>query len=203
MEARCCGVSERSVGCCSVLLCLCCRRCSEVQFNWSRRRNSWRLSFFYRVLALVALLGALLTLLLQLLIRSRSFFRNYRCGPRAVGLLSVNFTLTICLTAAAGLFAVLMARILAMFGRFSVAEFAGLGPWYGRLGFLSKWGPWAVALIADSLLLLSLVNSVWIFAAPHDWCSRRWNHAAVVAVDNCRIWYGRQRLLPLHRCSRL
>ncbi|CDI81197.1 hypothetical protein, conserved [Eimeria acervulina] len=130
-----------------------------------------------------------MTLVLYLLIKSLSFFKNYRCGERAISLIGINFIIMICIMSTTGILCIMMARILDMFGNFSIAEFMSLGKWISRLGFMSKWGPWIVAILADCWLIVSFINTVWILAAPNDWCSRRWNAQAIVAVENCRLWY--------------
>lgn len=190
MEASYCGIRSSSMRKCAPFLCFCCNTCQNIRFNWMRRRYSWRLAFFYRLLTALAVIGVILTLVLRLMIVSLSFFRNYRCGKQAISLIGLNFILMMSIMGTTAILCIMMARILDMFGNFTIAEFMSLGKWLSRLGFVSKWGPWLVALLADMWVIVSFINNVWILASPQDWCSRRWSPKAVVAVDNCRMWYN-------------
>ncbi|OEH80378.1 hypothetical protein cyc_08419 [Cyclospora cayetanensis] len=126
------------------------------------------------------------------LINNLSFFSNYRCGATAVSLLGVNFSAMMGIVGSIGLTALLLLRLLGLFGRYSIAEFMSLGKWVSRLGCIIKWGPWLFAVLALALVCFNFVNLAWILANPHNWCSRRWTPTATVAVENCRLWYRGQ-----------
>ncbi|KAL8274839.1 hypothetical protein Esti_001245 [Eimeria stiedai] len=93
------------------------------------------------------------------------------------------------LTGSMGLTALLLLRLLDMFGRFSLSDFMAVGKWMGRLGCLLKWAPWFFAFLLILLCCFNVINFTWILTAPNNWCSRRWTTSGTVAVKNCRLWF--------------
>ncbi|KAL8270703.1 hypothetical protein Esti_005359 [Eimeria stiedai] len=167
-------------------LCTC---CAKFVFNWNRRRSGWRLSVFFKSVAATTLTGNVITLGMYLLITSRDFFKNYRCGETAIRFITMNFLALMAFTGSAGVAAVMMSRVLLLFNRFPISEFMALGKWISRLGCIVKWLPAFTVLCFLGWLILGLVSTLWIFCSPEGWCSRRWSYAGIAAVTNCRLWY--------------
>lgn len=171
------------------LLCTC---CTKFVFHWKRSRSCWRLIFFYKTLAATTLTGNCITLGVYFLITSRDFFKNYRCGEKAIRLITINFLALMAVTGAAGISAVLMSRVLLLFNKFPISEFMGLGKWISRLGCIVKWLPMFMFLCFFAWFTLIMMSTTWIFVFPDGWCSRRWSYAGIAAVTNCRTWYRGQ-----------
>lgn len=166
-----------------------CSCLAKLSFEWRRRRNGYRLSVYYQVLGGMVFCGNLVTMILYFLITSRDFFKNYRCGSQAQSLIAMNFLAMMICTGTAGLFSILMSRVLLLFNNYPVSEFMSLGKCIDRLGCIAKWVPWLLIMCFIGWFTINVVNATWIFALPEQWCSRRWSLAGVTAVENCRSWY--------------
>ncbi|EPR60444.1 putative membrane protein [Toxoplasma gondii TgCatPRC2] len=160
------------------------------RFNWERRRNTWRMLFYFNLLAGCCAAGIVFTFILHVLTSDASFFINYRCGAVAKNLIRTNFVAVMVTAGIMGLSALLMSRVTGLFSAHALGDFKPMGHWTDRVGFIVKWLPWFISLCFFVLIGISIVNIVWIFATPTAWCSRRWSNLGLQAVRNCRAWYG-------------
>ncbi|PHJ25707.1 membrane protein [Cystoisospora suis] len=162
----------------------------KIRLSWRVHRHSWRILFYYNVLAGCCAVGIVLTFILHALTSNASFFTNYRCGAVAKSLIRANFVAVMVTAGVMGLAALLTSRIIALFISHTLGELKPTGHWMDRIGFVVKWVPWFISLCLLVLICICTINLAWILLDAKSWCSRRWSARGLQAVRNCRAWFG-------------
>ncbi|VWU51344.1 conserved membrane protein, unknown function [Hepatocystis sp. ex Piliocolobus tephrosceles] len=168
------------------------RLLNELYINWNYRRQSWRISFYYNCLTIIAILNIIITLIFQHLIKSFNFFVNYSCDSPYINFILndlLTFMILACFTC---FFAFFLSRICAILSNFTMNDFMSLGNWNEILGCTAKWFPWIVAILFIFWFLINTFNLCTLYIRPNLWCRTSLNTLGTYIVENCRIFEGKR-----------
>ncbi|CRG99384.1 conserved Plasmodium protein, unknown function [Plasmodium relictum] len=165
---------------------------NEFYINWNYRRHSWRASFYYNCLTIIAAFNIIFTLIFQQFIKSFNFFINYSCEYANINFMLTDLLIFLVLTSFISILAFFLSRICSIFSNFTINDFMSLGECIKRIGCTAKWFPWGLAILFVFWFVINIFNLITLYVTPNLWCKRRLNITGTLVVNNCRIFEGRR-----------
>eukprot|EP01055_Gregarina_sp_Pseudo9_P004761 Gregarina_sp_Pseudo_9__4760@NODE_496_length_2709_cov_30_744195_g468_i0_p1_GENE_NODE_496_length_2709_cov_30_744195_g468_i0NODE_496_length_2709_cov_30_744195_g468_i0_p1_ORF_typecomplete_len324_score2_00DER1/PF04511_15/1_1DER1/PF04511_15/1_2e03_NODE_496_length_2709_cov_30_744195_g468_i02041175 len=188
-----------------------------VRFNWKRQRYLWRIQLVYKFMIFFLLTICIATWLFYFFARRKrcttykrcGWFHNYECSSRRFDFVTVSVFAESWLFLAQALLAILESSLLSVFLHTTMREVTqAASSTAGRLGCLTKYVPWVIAVF--QILWLFSIGACLIFIAIGG-CQKRFNADGLQAILNCRMYFSMccsddicgKALLPkdVHQCN--